>query len=107
MKYLKLFENKNINDVLKIQEEYNLLRIKLKKHLILKPFNSFNEETCQLVSFEIGKSVIYFQYSDSEHYYSDNKNDEVDINDFMLFYNDEDEYKKIIRIQQDAKKYNL
>jgi len=105
MKKFKLFEKRTNKDILDIQEEYNLLGIKLKKYLIFSPSYEFNEENCQLDSFDIGKNVIYFYYSD--YYYSDNQNGEVDLDDFTLFYNDEDEYKRLFRIRKNAKEYNL
>ncbi len=108
MKKFKMFENKTNKtnkDILEIQDEYNLLRIKLKKYLIFSPSYEFNEENCQLESFDIGKNVIYFYYSD--YYYSDNSNGEVDLNDFILFYNDEDEYKKLFKIRKETGKYNI
>ncbi len=103
MKYLKVYENKNVKDVLAIQDEYENLGIVITRYLSFNKKYVFSVIDCSLKSFTIGSniSVTYRNWN------YDDKNIKIDLKDFLLFFNDEEEYKRLYKVRKESDKYNL
>jgi len=99
----KIFESKSVKDIVTIQDEYENLGSTIRRYLT---FNSslILHDDCYLNSFRVNDDKIFINYRD---WNNDDINGNIDLDDFLLFYNDSEEYERMYKIRKETNKYNL
>lgn len=102
MRHLKLFENNRVDRIKDIDEQYQILKLKIRKYLIFNNDFGFQSDY-YLKSFDIGEDSIEVYYKT----FGADKIARINLQDFSLFFENEEEYKKNYKLRKETDKYNL
>lgn len=106
IKNYQLFENNTFNKIINIQKDYDDLENIIIKYIDYQSNISFSKNDCSLEWFYVNDSG-----GDIDGSYTDWNFDtnlfKIKLDDFSLFYNDEDKYKKEYDLRKNTNKFNL
>ena len=105
MKHLKLFENTNYNEMLDFQKLKSKLNRALTEYLELN-YSKFWKGNDYIIDFIFSSNRIWILYFHHEEKHNE-KIEIDDVEDFLLFFNNPNDYKKTLDIKKETDKYNL